>query len=650
MSDSRIAAEVTVAALNRELEGYTVLRQVGQGAMGMVFEAEQRGLARRVALKVLPPQFALRERTVKRFLREAASMGRLGHPNVVDVYEVGSRKGVHYFAMKYVEGPSLDRVRKAGPLAIEDVVGIGIDVASALAHAHSRGVLHRDVKPGNLLRDGERVLLTDFGLARHTDSEDGSVTESGDLVGTPLYMAPEQISNDFGDIDARTDIWGLGVTLYELACDEPPFQGTSASAILHSILQREPTRARKRRPSMPRDLEAVLHRCLEKNPAQRYSSAAELRDDLIAVREGRHVTARSPRFFDPAVRWARRHPLQAGTAVGALVITLTLGGAFRWVWSRWNESKADVTVAEKQAAAEAENRVLAERERDLERRERTAAVARRAIADARQLWTEANAGEDRGKRLEASERILDVLRTSALDRMPEIRAEALELAATLARAQGSSDREVLAELETLFTAFERDSALLYRAAVLSGLSRYEEALTLHGLRILERPTDPRPLLDAALVERRVGLAALDRGDLLRAESELRGTIARLDAAIALSSTGELALAARVERARCFLDLCDAPAARRELESVLAAEPDLVDAQAALLAVERLEREPRSFGARTVPPNAAPPSAEPATPQAPATAPIDPKLEPVLRAFERLFRGSGNGSMRRGDSR
>ncbi|MBM3991629.1 MAG: serine/threonine protein kinase [Planctomycetes bacterium] len=632
MADSRTALEVTAAALDRDLEGYTVLRQVGQGAMGMVFEAEQRGLGRRVALKVLPPQLALRERTVKRFLHEAQSMGRLAHPNVVDIYEVGSRRGYHYFAMKFAEGPSLDRVLDAGALPVEDVVAIGIDVAGALAHAHGRGVLHRDVKPGNLLRDGERVLLTDFGLARHTDSEDGSVTESGDLVGTPLYMAPEQISGEFGRIDARTDIWGLGATLYELVCDAPPFTGATPSAILHSILQREPARVRKLRPGVPRDLEAVLHRCLEKDPSQRYATAADLRDDLIAVREGRHVTARSPRFFDPALRWCRRHPLQAALAAGALAITLTLGGAFRWVWRQWNESKVDVSVAEQQAEDAAARQAQAEAARDRERRERTIAVAQRAIADARQLWTEGQAQSDRKKQLEASQRILDVLRTSALDELPEIRAEALELAATLARAQGEGEREVLAVLEPLFTALERGSALLYRAAVLSGLGRYEEALTLHGLRILERPTDARPLYDAARIERRLALAALDRGDLARAESALRGSVSRLGSCIDLAGESELSLAARVERARGQLDLCEAAAARAELEAVLAREPGYVDAQATLLAVERLEREPRRFGMN------ASPSSAPVTPP-PAAQGQDAQLEPVLRALEQLFRGT-----------
>jgi len=222
--------------LDRELEAYRVTRQIGHGAMGVVFESVQRSLGRRVAIKVLPASLALRTRTVKRFLREAEAMGRLSHENIVAVYDVGSIRNLHYFYMKYVDGPPLDRVLKAGPVAIADAIQIGIDVGRALAHAHAHGVLHRDIKPSNLLRDGERVVLTDFGLARPLDAEEtGSMTESGDLVGTPLYMAPEQISGDAERTDGRADVWGLGVTLYELLTQRPPFSGPNAQGIHQSL-------------------------------------------------------------------------------------------------------------------------------------------------------------------------------------------------------------------------------------------------------------------------------------------------------------------------------------------------------------------------------------------------------------------------------
>ena len=664
MADSQLAsAQVTVAALNRSLDAYTIKRQVGHGAMGIVFEAEQKGIGRRVALKVLPPNLALRERTVKRFLREAESMGKLGHPNVVDVYEVGSRADFHFFTMKFVDGPSLDRVLKAGPLAVKDVIGIGIDVATALAHAHARGVLHRDIKPGNLLRDGERILLTDFGLARQIDGEDGgTVTESGDLVGTPLYMAPEQISGEFGRIDGRADIWGLGVTLYELLTDKAPFAGTNASAILHSILQREPTRVRKLRPDVPRDLEAVIHRCMEKDPAQRYTTSSELVEDLVAVREGKPVTARAPRFFDPIVRWIRRHPLPTGIVAASLVITLTLGLAFRWVFNLWKTSNSEKNVAEQQVKDAEEERLQAERERDDQKRERAVAVARRTIADARQLWSEGRAQDDEIKQLEATERILDVLRAPALQELTEVRAETLELAATFARAQGRTDAQVLEELEPLFGAIGGDSGMLFRAAVLSGLGRYEEALSLHGLRIVQRPTDPMPLMSAARIERRLGLEALERHDLERAERLLLRATGRLGAALELAGEGEVRLSVLVERARCHLDLCQPLLARRDVETALAADPGHVDAQATLVAIARQERTPRPFGARSgdvpmtetpsntpeapaipadsgaSPPSGTGPGTEPAPQDSQTTAPVQPpNIDPSLNALERMLR-------------
>ncbi|MEO6711134.1 MAG: serine/threonine-protein kinase, partial [Planctomycetota bacterium] len=322
-----LGVELTAELLNERLESYRVVREVGRGAMGIVFEAHQRGLERRVAVKVLPPNLSMRDRTVRRFLREAGAMGRLAHTNIVDVYQVGSHGSLHYFAMRFVDGPPLDLVLKAGVLGIGDVVQVGIDVASALAHAHSRGVLHRDVKPSNLLRDGERVVLTDFGLAKPMDADDeDAMTESGDLVGTPLYMSPEQISGDSNGIDARSDVWGLGATLYELLIGRPPFHGGSAQAILNAILHRDPVLLRRQRADVPQDLEAVLLKCLEKDRNRRYSGAAGLHADLLAIQAGQSVSARPPRFFDPALRWSRRHPYQAG---GVMIATLAFG-AFVW--------------------------------------------------------------------------------------------------------------------------------------------------------------------------------------------------------------------------------------------------------------------------------------------------------------------------------
>jgi hypothetical protein len=579
-----ISAETSVAALNRELRGYRILRQIGHGAMGVVFEAEQTSLSRRVAIKVLPQNLALRERTVKRFLREAEAMGRLDHANVVDVYEVGSVRQVHYFSMRFVEGPPLDRVLKAGPLAIADVVAIGIDVASALAHAHARGVLHRDVKPANLLRDGSKVVLTDFGLARPLDAEDaGTMTESGDLVGTPLYMAPEQISGDSEKTDGRADVWGLGVTLYELLVQKAPFSGANAQAILHAILHRDPPRLSKVRKDVPRDLEAVVHRCLEKDPARRYSGAAALLDDLNALREHRPVSATPPRFFDPALRWLRGHPLQTGVLAASLLSIAVLGLFARSAYTiieglRTKEGEAKVQVEAEQARTVAAKHV------------NVASTARNEMSELRMLWLEGRTLGDDARCREAELRLFDLWRASLLDAHPEIRAEVIELSAEWSRARGDPDERVLAELEPTFQEEPSEVRSLYRAAILAGLGRLDEAIALQVERARLLPADPRPRLDSARLERRRAHEMRGRAGDAGFRAGLQRAFVWLASALELALRNgdeELAIAILIERARCELDLDELELARRDLGRVLDRDATRVDAQSLLLTADRI---------------------------------------------------------------
>lgn len=650
-------------ALNRALENYRVLRQVGHGAMGIVYEAEQVGLNRRVALKVLPPNLALRERTVRRFLREAESMGKLGHPNVVDVYEVGSKAEFHFFTMKFVDGPSLDRVLKAGPLGVQDVIGIGIDVATALAHAHARGVLHRDVKPGNLLRDGAKILLTDFGLARQIDGDGGSVTESGDLVGTPLYMSPEQIAGEFGKIDGRSDIWGLGVTLYELLADKAPFTGNNASGILHAILHREPPNLRKVRTDVPRDLDAVIHKCLEKDPARRYHTAEALRLDLIAVRDGLPITARTPRFFDPFTRWIRTNPKIAGGIASGVLVTIVLGmiatniisAYLRTLNTEKESAQVDKAKAEENQARAEKERDDQKREREVQERERIGASARRQIAEARSLWWAEGTTDD--IRRSAEEGIFDVLRAPALDDLPEIRAEVFEFIAELAVAQKRNPGEMLAMLEPEFASLDESSALMFRAAVLTGLKQFDSALAVHGERIRRGPYDPKPWIDSARVTRRLGNVALERDDFTEADRQLRRAVGMLGNALQRTSNREIAIQALVERARCRLDLAQPAFALHDVQRALAQDPNHVDAQATKSAAERMLRNPPVWTGRRAPSETTSNESTPVVadessgPQAEQTAqgaaqtpnphPNGPKksLETIFGVFENLLRRS-----------
>jgi serine/threonine protein kinase len=579
-------SELSSELLTRRLRGYRVLRRIGSGAMGLVYEAEQERPRRRIALKLLPPALALRERTVRRFLREAEAMGRLSHPNVVDVFEVGSAGSLHYFSMKFVEGPPLDRVLKAGPLAILDVISIGIDVAGALAHAHARGVMHRDVKPSNLLRDGERIVLTDFGLARPLESDgEGSMTESGDLVGTPLYMSPEQIGGDGDAVDGRADVWGLGVTLFELLTQRPPFTGANAQSILHAILHRDPPRLRRLRQDVPRDLEAVVLRCLEKDPARRYSGAAALLDDLKAVRDGQPVAAARPRVFDPALRWMRRHPWEA--AVVAVSMGIALVVTLYWLRSSNLLSEANQTIEETVKA-----RSEAQVEAQFQQRERTLASARSELAELRVLWSH---GEERRREaIDRLEDLLDSLTSTASDTLPAVVVEAFELNASWMKEYGMGD-EALANVEEHDLGRDPGRRLVLRAAVLSGLERFPEALAAHRSRAVREPRDPSPYLDAARICRRRAQAELARGDAQALERNLRWSLQLLQRAVRAAverADADSVVDALIERARVLLDLGGPHAARlaREgLEQALKHDPSRVDGHALLRASQRTTR-------------------------------------------------------------
>jgi len=577
----------SVEMLNSVLVGYRVKRQIGHGAMGVVFEAEQERLGRQVAIKVLPSSLALRTRTVKRFLREASAMGRLSHENIVSVFEVGSIEDLHYFSMKYVEGPPLDRVLRAGPLAIADVTGIGIDVARALAHAHAHGVMHRDIKPGNLLRDHDRVVLTDFGLARPLDSEEtGSMTESGDLVGTPLYMAPEQISGDAERIDGRADVWGLGVTLYELLTQRPPFPGANASGILNSILHKDPPLLRKMRDDVPRDLEAVILKCLEKDLSRRYSGAAALLADLEAVRDGRPISASPPRFYDPPLRCIRRHPVEAGLVGSALVVALLLGVAVQQR-SRQLES----TVIERDRANAAKQQ--AEVGRDAAVEARTASRVLYELSEARILWASGLASGSEELCAEAAERALDLFRSLGAveddNRNLDLMAECLRVIFGWLREKGD-ERLALEYLETLFRS---DDHGVLRAAALAGLERYDQALSLHRERGRRDPLDPDPLLDAAGIVRQRALAAQASprpnertGYLIQA---LRLHAAAIDLAVRARDEEKLTTIL-VERARCLTDLGRFDQAIADLRRALEHDPGRVEASALLRTAERKRGE------------------------------------------------------------
>ena len=278
------------------LDRYEVGRLLGAGGMAEVFEGRDRLLARRVAIKVLQAQFARDPSFLIRFKREAQAAASLSHPNIVGVYDTGSEDGTHFIVMEYVDGRTLkDVIRAEGPLYPERAAEITGDVCSALAAAHARGLIHRDIKPGNVMLTPEgKVKVMDFGIARATTSE--TITQTAAVVGTAQYISPEQAQGQ--TVDYRSDLYSVGCCLYEMLTGTVPFTGATPVAIAYRHVREDPTPPRMLNPDVPRPLEAICLKAMAKLPDNRYQTAAELHDDLERFRNGQPVLA-TP-LMDPA--------------------------------------------------------------------------------------------------------------------------------------------------------------------------------------------------------------------------------------------------------------------------------------------------------------------------------------------------------------
>jgi len=273
-----------------QLENYKILEQIGKGAMGAVYKAIQVSLNRLVALKILPPKLATDKNYIARFLQEAKVAARLNHENIVYVIDVGESHGVFYYAMEYVEGRTVkDLVEQGGPMSNEEIIDIGIQATRALECAYSHAIVHRDIKPSNIMVTQERVVkLCDFGLARQLDVDMKGVTAT--IAGTPYYIAPEQIRN--GPVDTRTDIYSLGGTLYFMATGNVPFSGASPVIVMTKHLYEKPVGVRVKNPQISPQLEAIILKCLQKRPEDRFQSPAELMRAFEITRSPKPVTPR----------------------------------------------------------------------------------------------------------------------------------------------------------------------------------------------------------------------------------------------------------------------------------------------------------------------------------------------------------------------
>ena len=294
------------------MESYAIEGELGRGGMGVVYSARDLKLKRRVAIKVLPPELAFRGEIRTRFVREAETAARLSHPHIVPIHAVGEADSLVYFVMGYVDGESLAaRLRRRERLPPEEVRRIMKETADALGMAHAMGVIHRDVKPDNILLEGtrRRVVVTDFGIAKAL-SDSGTLTGTGVVIGTPTYMSPEQAAGE-REIDARSDVYSLGLVAYEMLTGDPPFHAATVPGILMKQISEPARDVQDLRPECPEDLATTVMRCLEKNPDDRWPTADALRRALEARVSVPHrrTTGRAPERGPPAGRESRREAL-----------------------------------------------------------------------------------------------------------------------------------------------------------------------------------------------------------------------------------------------------------------------------------------------------------------------------------------------------
>lgn len=314
-----------------QLEEFRILRELGRGGMGVVYLAEDLELGREVALKTLRIDFVASERARRRFESESRSVARLSHAHIVPIFRSGVSDGTPFLVFEYVKGPNLaERIgaRRAGATADESIspedgVKAVEEVASAVAYAHLQGVLHRDIKPANILFDGSgSARLTDFGVARILDEEPQTLTP--EFPGTPCYMSPEQVGG--GEVDERSDVFSIGVVLFETLTGERPFDGKTLADMHRAYSAESPKRLRRLRPGASADLETICEKAIEVNPRDRYPSAAHLEAELRSYRSGEPIVARRPGLWQRARRLVRRNPLRV--AIAALVLSVLTGGGF----------------------------------------------------------------------------------------------------------------------------------------------------------------------------------------------------------------------------------------------------------------------------------------------------------------------------------
>ncbi len=554
-----MAASQSSAGDLARIGDYQVTREIARGGMGIVYAARSAELDRDVAIKVLIAGAAASDDDIERFHIEARAAARLRHPNIIAIHQVGTDGGRPFFVMDLIEGPSLAERLRDGPLAPREAAELTRKLALALRYAHERAILHRDIKPANVLIDesGEPIL-TDFGLAKDIRPDQRQLTVTGEILGTPAYMSPEQAESRFEQIDRRSDVYSLGATLYALLCGRAPFKGVSALNVLAMVIRKEPERPSKLRPDLDRDLETIVLRCLEKEPTERYQTAGGLADDLQRWLRDEPILARAPSLADRARKWVRRNRVVATViaTAGALLLIGTVG-AVLWNVAATESARAlerAVTVGTARGEADLAWAALektplpADLEQLADDEQRRLLDARTALAlaahGAAQRWHALDAADDaaRNRRFEAA------LELAAVARRSEQWIVATR-ACDDARSLGVADEQAEAELAAVAAARDAEARRrekivsdLLDAAADGDLRRRHEGITEAVFEIVRFPdratvellTSRLEILTVELraIERELWLEAAEPDDAERANGGrplegLRGVIDRM---------------------------------------------------------------------------------------------------------------------------
>jgi len=581
------------------LGDYDLLDVIGRGGMGVVYRAIQRPLSRVVAVKMVRAGAAAGPEELARFRIEAEAAAALDHPQIVPVFDIGEHDGQPYFSMGYVDGDSLARYTATSPLAEGRSAELVRKLAEGIEYAHQHGILHRDLKPSNILIDraGE-PRITDFGLAKQLAGTEGH-TLSGQILGTPSYMAPEQAAGDSARIGPTADVYALGAILYFLLAGRPPFRAPTPVATLAQVREQDPVPPRKWNSWVSRDLETICLKCLEKSPARRYPSARALADDLARYERGEPVCARRTAAWERAAKWARRRPAVAALSAAVAATVVLAATVLAWyqvrLWQRTDDLQQALGQARLQERAAREARDLAARNADLAAQghglaldvlQATAVEVSEQLRDTprtlqlrKQLLEQALADLDRLPRLAATAARLDRTQAIAATRLGEVH---LRLGQTAqARAAFQEAIEILGHLYD--NAGERPQAGPALALVherLGGLYfHYEHDLTQAGEHYerareireqqLDGAADPAAARrDLAVVYEQLGQVALRGGDVSQSQDlfwrcfEIRSHLARetnspdsqRDVSVALERLGQVCLELReVDRAREYFE-------------------------------------------------------------------------------------------------